>query len=204
MNTKILVALVIGIALVGLTGAASACCGYGSDHNTVYQKTESCSALIGQGNGATQTSSIYAAISGDSDYNYVKQEIEQCALAIGKKNTLFQTANQNVEIDAYYNKDSDYNTVYQKISQAELAFGKRNRLTEVAGQDTSIKSSDWNYVNQDISQVEMAFGVGKPCLGRDIDRSSNDETLDGLIKYLGDGKNNGASQKDWQTVSIMP
>ena len=92
MNTKIIVALVIGIALVGLTGAASA-----QDDNDVFQYSEQTSTLVGVMNFVGQGQDQLAWIHGGTG-NDVDQICLQDAFAFGEFNAIEQVTDQFADL----------------------------------------------------------------------------------------------------------
>lgn len=191
MNTKIIVALVIGMALFGLTSAVSAC-DCNKDKNLIVQTTDSCGLMIGTSNMLTQNSDLTAAIY-DGKKNEIYQTVDQCALAIGTGNVLKQYATQKAFI-----MDAKENIIDQDITQAEIAFGRGNKLTQKAAQLAIIDGSNKNKILQDIDQFQLAFGIKPmgPCGCLDKPRNCNP------CQLITHGMNNEAGQNDKQTAII--
>lgn len=197
MNTKIIVALVVGMALFGLTSAVSASCGGGQqcqgDENVITQTTDSCGLMIGTSNILTQNSALTAAIY-DGKHNEIYQTVDQCALAIGTGNTLEQYATQKAFI-----MEAKRNIIDQDITQSEIAFGKKNTLTQRATQLAIIDSSDKNEILQDIDQFQLAFGLNTDELCECLPpQSCGCDPCDIIV----DGVSNEGGQNDHQTAII--
>ena len=188
MNTKIIVALVIGMALVGLTGAATAV-------NNIEQQTTSLGLMVGNDNILSQWSLLEAGIFGDCEDNLINQNVTQFALGIGNGNTLEQEATQIANI-----LNGNDNNIDQQILQAGVAFGEWNSGLQIAMQDARIENSDEQFINQTIDQFQLAFALDE------------DEVCDCLTpppvdcdpcEVLEDGCFNGATQDDSQFAVII-
>ena len=162
MNTKIIVALVIGMALVGLTGAATAT-------NNIEQETTSLGLMIGNDNMLSQWSWQEAAIWGDSEDNLINQNITQFALGIGNGNSGTQKAMQDAWIES-----SDEQFINQTIDQFQLAFAlDEDEVCDCLGLSVPpdvcepcdiLEEGCWNDATQDDTQIAAIVG-GEPCEG---------------------------------------
>nr|CAI64052.1 hypothetical protein [uncultured archaeon] len=162
MNTKILVALVIGIALVGLTGAASA-----QDDNAVFQYSEQTSMLVGVGNFVGQGQDQLAWIDGGNG-NLVMQGCLQDALAVGWNNDILQGTGQ------YAHLYSDASYAGQFSEQGAYVFGEDNFAGQLAGQviemggffNAAVQSNDQNIgivgAGNDVGQVGLQTATVAP------------------------------------------
>lgn len=190
MNTKIIVALVIGMALFGLTGAATAT-------NNIEQETTSLGLMVGNDNILSQWSWQEAAIWGDSEDNLINQNLIQFALGIGDGNTLTQEAAQYADI-----VNAQENNIDQQILQAGIAFGVGNSGTQKAMQDAWIESSDEQFINQTIDQFQLAFALDEDevcdCLGLSVPPDVCEP-----CDILEEGCYNGATQDDTQIAIIV-
>ena len=144
MNTKIIVALVIGIALVGLTGAASA-----QNVNDVTQYSKQCSTLIGVNNFAGQGQTQIAGITGGNG-NVVDQFCFQDADAFGGNNDILQGTEQ---LACLYSDDS---YAGQLSEQGANVVGLSNLASQFVGETIIMGGHD----NSAIQLNDQTIDIG--------------------------------------------